>query len=76
MLEHQTNTYQQNSTPALSAENLSIFYGDFKALKDKVTAHPDLDVLNGMAYNSETKTLFVTGKRWDKLFEVRIIPSK
>ena len=34
MLEHQTNTYQQNSTPALSAENLSIFYGDFKALKD------------------------------------------
>ncbi|MCL2928723.1 MAG: phosphate ABC transporter ATP-binding protein PstB [Trichodesmium sp. MAG_R01] len=34
MLKHQTNTYQQNSTPALSAENVSIFYGNFKALKD------------------------------------------
>jgi glutamine cyclotransferase len=28
-----------------------------------------------MAYNPDTKTLFVTGKRWDKLFEVRIIPA-
>jgi len=34
-----------------------------------------LDVLNGMAYNQTTKTLFVTGKRWDKLFEVRIIKN-
>jgi glutamine cyclotransferase len=32
-----------------------------------------LDVLNGMAYNPKTQTLFLTGKRWDKLFEVRII---
>jgi glutamine cyclotransferase len=29
-------------------------------------------VLNGIAYNPETKTLFVTGKRWDKLFEVEV----
>jgi glutamine cyclotransferase len=32
-----------------------------------------LDVLNGIAYKPETKTLFVTGKRWDKLFEVEIV---
>ena len=47
----------------------------FKDLKNKVTNHPGLDVLNGMAYNPDTKTLFVTGKRWDKLFEVRINPA-
>jgi len=29
-------------------------------------------VLNGIAYNSKTKTLFVTGKNWDKMFEIRI----
>ena len=46
---------------------------DFTSLKNKVTQHEGLDVLNGIAYNPETKTIFVTGKRWDKLFEVKII---
>ncbi len=41
-------------------------------LKGKVTQHPELDVLNGIAYNPKTKTLFVTGKNWDKMFEIRI----
>ena len=46
---------------------------DFTPLKEKVTQHDGLDVLNGIAYNPKTKTVFVTGKRWDKLFEVEII---
>lgn len=41
-------------------------------LKSKVTQHPDLDYLNGIAYNPETKTIFVTGKNWDKTFEITI----
>lgn len=41
-------------------------------LKSKVSAHPDLDVLNGIAYNPKTKTIFVTGKNWDKMFEIKI----
>jgi glutamine cyclotransferase len=41
-------------------------------LKSKVTNHPDLDVLNGIAYNPKTKTIFVTGKNWDKLFEIKV----
>ena len=28
------------------------------------------DVLNGIAYNNVTKTLFVTGKMWNKIFEI------
>ncbi|RNC87028.1 MAG: glutaminyl-peptide cyclotransferase [Winogradskyella sp.] len=32
----------------------------------------DDNVLNGIAYNPETETIFVTGKRWDKLFEITI----
>ena len=34
--------------------------------------NPELEVLNGIAYYPERKTFFVTGKNWDKLFEVRI----
>lgn len=45
---------------------------DLKDLKAKVLQHPDVDVLNGIAYNAKTKTFFVTGKNWDKLFEIRI----
>jgi glutamine cyclotransferase len=33
-------------------------------------------VLNGIAYDKESKRLFVTGKNWPKLFEVRIVPKK
>ena len=31
------------------------------------------DVLNGIAYNPKTKTIFVTGKNWDKMFEIIVI---
>lgn len=30
------------------------------------------NVLNGIAYDSATKTLLITGKRWPKLFEVKL----
>jgi glutamine cyclotransferase len=30
------------------------------------------DVLNGIAYDSATKKLYITGKNWPKLFEIRL----
>jgi len=30
------------------------------------------DYFNGIAYDSSTKTMYVTGKRWPKLFEVKL----
>ncbi|HMI78877.1 MAG TPA: glutaminyl-peptide cyclotransferase [Ferruginibacter sp.] len=30
------------------------------------------DVLNGIAYDTATKRMFITGKRWPKLFEVKM----
>jgi len=38
----------------------------------------DLDtnnILNGIAYDAEEERLFVTGKRWSQLFEIKLIPS-
>jgi len=45
---------------------------DFSALRSKVTQHDKLDVLNGIAYNLDIKTLFITGKNWDKMFEIKL----
>lgn len=68
------NRYQLDGVAIINANNGAVEgVIDFRPLKKKVTQHKGLDVLNGIAYNPETKTLFVTGKRWDKLFEVEII---
>ncbi len=33
----------------------------------------DTDVLNGIAYDEENKRIFVTGKKWPKLFEIQLV---
>jgi glutamine cyclotransferase len=33
----------------------------------------DTDVFNGIAYDAATKRIFVTGKLWNKLFEVELV---
>ena len=38
--------------------------------KDQVTERTD--VLNGIAYDSSSKKLYITGKRWPKMFEVTL----
>jgi glutamine cyclotransferase len=38
----------------------------------KLTKATNDDVLNGIAYNPKTKTIFVTGKNWDKMFEIKV----
>jgi glutamine cyclotransferase len=35
-----------------------------------------IDVLNGIAYDSKGDRLFVTGKWWPKLFEIKLIPKR
>ncbi|WP_369933100.1 glutaminyl-peptide cyclotransferase [Xanthomonas tesorieronis] len=35
---------------------------------------PSNDVLNGIAYDAEHDRLFVTGKRWPTLYEIRLAP--
>jgi glutaminyl-peptide cyclotransferase len=34
------------------------------------------DVLNGIAYDAATDRLFVTGKHWPKLFEIKLVPHE
>ncbi len=68
------NRYQKDGVAIINPKNGAVVgVIDFSPLKKLVTQHEGLDVLNGIAYNPTTKTVFVTGKRWDKLFEVEII---
>lgn len=68
------NRYQKNGVAIINPKNGAIEgVIDFSPLKKKVKQHQGLDVLNGIAYNPKSKTIFITGKHWDKLFEVEII---
>ena len=72
------NTYQFNKEVGLIIDpKTGTVEGviDFSGLKDKVKQHTNLDVLNGIAYNKIRKTFFVTGKYWDKLFEIKIFEN-
>jgi len=71
------NVYQKSGVMIIDAKSGAIEgVVNFKGLSDKVSHHAtwsDTDnVLNGIAYHPERKTFFVTGKDWDKLFEVKI----
>lgn len=48
---------------------------DLTGLLAPADRHGDVDVLNGIAYDAENHRLFVTGKRWPKLFEIVVLPK-
>ena len=69
------NSYQVNNDIGLIIDKVTGAVNgviNFKGLRDRVKQHSELDVLNGIAYNIERKTFFVTGKKWDKIFEIEI----
>jgi glutamine cyclotransferase len=46
---------------------------DLKGLLSAEDRSEPVDVLNGIAYDTESDRLFVTGKLWPKLFEIELI---
>ena len=69
------NIYQRNGVVIINPNTGGVDgVIDFKPLSELVAPHDEQDeVLNGIAYHPERKTIFVTGKHWDKLFEVKIM---
>jgi glutaminyl-peptide cyclotransferase len=49
---------------------------DLTGIIDKSELHGEGAVLNGIAYDAEHDRLFVTGKLWPKLFEIKIVPRQ
>ena len=46
---------------------------DCKGLLPEKLRRPDTDVLNGIAYNPETGKIYLTGKNWPKMYEIRLV---
>ncbi len=68
------NVYEQGSIAIINPKTGAVEgVIDLTDLKDKVTQHPELNVLNGIAYKGEPNILYVTGKNWDKLFKIEIV---
>lgn len=67
------NVYQKSIVVIINPENGAVEgILNFAELEKKITRLPDTDVLNGIAYNPTTKTVFITGKKWDKMFEIKL----
>ncbi len=49
---------------------------DMRGLREELGGAQGADVLNGIAWDAASKRLFVTGKNWPKLFEVRLVPKQ
>jgi glutamine cyclotransferase len=67
-----TNVWQKESIAVVDPKTGSVEkIMDMSGLRKFINAGPN-DFLNGIAYNPKTKTIFVTGKNWDKMFEIRV----
>jgi glutamine cyclotransferase len=49
---------------------------DCKGLLPVSDKHNEIDVFNGIAHDPATGRLFVTGKCWPKLFEIKLVPTR
>ena len=68
------NTWQKDGIAVINPANGALeAVINLSGLRNKVKQHADLDVLNGIALNSKDNKLYVTGKNWDKLFEIEVI---
>jgi glutamine cyclotransferase len=67
-----TNVWQKDAIAVVNPNNGAVEgILDMSGLRKLINVTPD-DYLNGIAYNPKTKTIFVTGKNWDKMFEVTV----
>ena len=48
-------------------------YVDLPALRAHLKSNPEAEAFNGIAYNKDNHHFYVTGKDWNKLFEIEII---
>ena len=68
------NLWQKNSILIVDPKSGAIEgIVNLKGLQSKAEQKGDDNVLNGIAYDEENDRLFVTGKKWAKVFEIKIV---
>ena len=68
------NVYTTDDIVIINPEN-GVVEGviDMRGILPASEQTPFTDVLNGIAYDAAEKRIFVTGKNWSKLFEIKIV---
>lgn len=46
---------------------------DLTALRDRLQNNPEAEAMNGIAYNPTTGNFYITGKEWNRIFEIEVI---
>jgi len=69
------NIWQQDRIARINPSSGKVVgWIDLTGLLSGADRTPYAEVLNGIAYDAPHDRLFVTGKRWPKLFEIKLIP--
>ena len=73
-----SNKWQKNTLVIIDIETgVAEGLADLRPLEKEMSKtqklEPQDEVLNGIAYDKENDRLFVTGKNWGKLFEIKLI---
>jgi len=69
------NVYQTDNLIIIDPKTGAIErYVDLSGILPEKDKFSNTDVLNGIAWDAKGKRLFVTGKRFDKLFEIKLVP--
>ncbi len=67
------NIYQTDKIARIDPSTGKVLsYIDLSKILNSNDYEQGTDVLNGIAYDNVTKRLFVTGKKWPKLFEIKL----
>ncbi len=70
------NVWQTDRIARISpADGRVLGWIDLSGILSKEDRVPEVDVLNGIAYDLLGDRLFVTGKLWPKLFEIKLVPK-
>jgi glutaminyl-peptide cyclotransferase len=71
------NIYQTNRIARIDpASGKVVGWIDLTGILSPADRTGNEDVLNGIAYDAKTDRLFVTGKLWPKLFEIRLVKKQ
>jgi glutamine cyclotransferase len=71
------NIYQTDKIAVINPLNGAVEqYIDMTGLLPEKDKFANTDVLNGIAWDAAGKRLFVTGKKYDKLFHIALVPAK
>jgi glutamine cyclotransferase len=68
------NIWKQNTIIAIDPKTGAVLQRiDLTSLYPENKRNEGADVLNGIAYDAATKRIFITGKKWNKLFQVSFV---